>query len=96
MIRVSRSVNLNQRGEVVGVYRILRILTERKKARSRGKYAEIQPAHYTDEDYERIELPGDHHFHLDPEVAAPMAEAIEAFLDRKRVRILGHRMCIAK
>ena len=38
------------------------------------------------EDYERMELPGDHHFHLDPKVAAPMAEAIEAFLDRKRVR----------
>ncbi|SFH60911.1 alpha/beta fold hydrolase [Albimonas pacifica] len=37
-------------------------------------------------DYERIELNGDHHFHLDPEAAAPMAEAILDFLDRKRVR----------
>lgn len=55
VIRVSRSVNINQRGEVVGVYRILRVLTERKKARSRGKYADIEPAHYTDEDYERID-----------------------------------------
>jgi len=55
VIRVSRSVNLNQRGEVVGVYRILRVLTERKKARSKGKYADIEPAQYTDEDYERID-----------------------------------------
>src|SRR5205823_14051500 len=37
---------LNQRGEVVGVYRILRILTERKAAREKGKYADIQAAHY--------------------------------------------------
>ena len=55
LIRVSRSVNLNQRGEIVGVYRILRVMTERKKARMKGKYADIEPAHYTDEDYERID-----------------------------------------
>lgn len=54
-VQVRRDVALDQHGEVVGVYRILRILTERKAARSRGKYAEIEPAHYTDEDYERID-----------------------------------------
>jgi acyl dehydratase len=54
-VQVRRDVVLNQHGEVVGVYRILRILTERKEARSRGKYADIEPAHYTDEDYERID-----------------------------------------
>jgi acyl dehydratase len=55
VVQVARTVNVNQRGEVLGVYRILRILTERKQARERGKYAEIEPAHYTDEDYERID-----------------------------------------
>jgi hypothetical protein len=37
------------------VYRILRILTERKAARDKGKYADVEPARYTDEDYERID-----------------------------------------
>lgn len=55
VIRVRRDVAINQRGEVVGVYRILRVMTERRKSRSKGKYAEIQPASYTDEDYERID-----------------------------------------
>ncbi len=55
VIRVRRSVNLNQRGEVVGVYRTLRVETERKKSREKGKYADIEPASYTDEDYERID-----------------------------------------
>ena len=55
VVQVRRDVAVNQRGEVVGVYRILRILTERKAARDKGKYAEIEPAHYTDDDYERID-----------------------------------------
>lgn len=54
-VQVRRDVALNQFGEVLGVYRILRILTERKTAREKGKYAEIEPAHYTDADYERID-----------------------------------------
>ncbi|MCU1454197.1 MAG: acyl dehydratase [Acidimicrobiales bacterium] len=54
-VQVRRDVVLDQFGEVIGVYRILRILTERKKARSLGKYAEIEAAHYTDEDYEKID-----------------------------------------
>jgi acyl dehydratase len=54
-VQVRRDVALNQFGEVLGVYRILRVLTERKEARTRGKYAEIEPAHYSDEDYERID-----------------------------------------
>ena len=37
------------------MYRILAVLTERKEARTRGKYAEIEPAHYSDDDYERID-----------------------------------------
>lgn len=55
IIQVRRDVALNQRGDVIGVYRILRILTERKTAREMGKYADIEPAHYTDEDYKRID-----------------------------------------
>ena len=55
VVQVRRDVAVNQRGEVVGVYRILRILTERQKSRAKGKYAEIEAAHYSDEDYERID-----------------------------------------
>lgn len=55
VVQVRRDVAVNQRGEVVGVYRILRVLTERKAAREKGKYAEIEAAHYTDADYERID-----------------------------------------
>lgn len=55
VIRVSRNVNMNQHGQVVGVYRTLRVETERKKSRQKGKYASIEPASYTDEDYERID-----------------------------------------
>ncbi len=55
VIQVRRDVAINQRGEVVGVYRIVRVLTERKTARDRGKYAEIEAAHYTDADYEKID-----------------------------------------
>jgi acyl dehydratase len=55
VVRVRRDVALDQHGEVVGVYRILAVLTERKASRSRGKYADIEPAYYTDDDYERID-----------------------------------------
>ncbi|MEZ5169454.1 MAG: MaoC family dehydratase N-terminal domain-containing protein [Acidimicrobiia bacterium] len=55
VVRVRRDVAINQRGEVIGVYRILRVETARRKSRSRGKYAAIEPATYTDEDLERID-----------------------------------------
>jgi acyl dehydratase len=55
VITVSRDVAINQFGEVLGVYKILRVLTERSKSREKGKYAAIEPAHYTDEDYEKID-----------------------------------------
>lgn len=55
VIRVGRSVNLNQHGEVIGVYRTLTVNTARKKSREKGKYAEIKAATYTDEDYEKID-----------------------------------------
>jgi acyl dehydratase len=49
VINVRRDVKVNQRGEVVSVYRILRILTERKTAAKKGKYADIKPATYDDD-----------------------------------------------
>jgi acyl dehydratase len=50
IIRVMRDVKMNQRGEVVGVYRTLVIYAERKKAREKGKYAGIEEPHYSDDD----------------------------------------------
>jgi hypothetical protein len=42
-------VHINQRAEVVAISRTTRILTERKAAREREKYAKLEPAHYDDE-----------------------------------------------
>jgi acyl dehydratase len=55
VVNVRRDVKVNQRGEVVAVYRILQILTERKTAVKKGKYTKIQPATYTDEDIAKID-----------------------------------------
>jgi len=55
VIRVNRHVNINQRAEVVAVYRVLMVLTERGTARKKGKYAEIKPATYTDEEIAKID-----------------------------------------
>lgn len=50
IIRVLRDVKVNQRAEVVGVYRTLVIMTERKKARERGKYSTIDEPSYSEAD----------------------------------------------
>jgi len=50
VIRVLRDVKMNQRAEVVGVYRTLVIYTERKKAREKGKYSAIADPSYSKED----------------------------------------------
>lgn len=55
VIRVNRHVKMNQRGEVLATYRVLMILTERKTAREKGKYAEIGPARYDDADIAKID-----------------------------------------
>lgn len=55
VIQVRRDVKFNQRNEVVGVYRILRVLTERKTSRERGKNNSIEPASYTDDDIAAID-----------------------------------------
>ncbi|QKS00285.1 acyl dehydratase [Sphingomonas sp. CL5.1] len=55
VIKVRRDVKVNQRGEVVAVYRILSVLTERKTAAKKGKYAAIEPQTYIDDDIAAID-----------------------------------------
>jgi acyl dehydratase len=55
VVQVSRQAIFNQRVEVVGVYRVLTILTARKESRDRGKYLDIEPASYTDDDIAEID-----------------------------------------
>ncbi|CAN7646906.1 MaoC family dehydratase N-terminal domain-containing protein [Phenylobacterium sp. LjRoot219] len=55
VIAVRRTVKVNQRSEVVAVYRALRVLTERKTAAKKGKYSAIEPARYSDEDIAEID-----------------------------------------
>lgn len=55
VIRVRRFVKMNQRGEVVAVQRIVAILTERRTAKEKGKYADVEAAHYTDADLAEID-----------------------------------------
>ena len=55
VITVRRDVKVNQRAEVVSVYRILRVMTERKTAVKKGKYIAIKPQTYTDEDIAAID-----------------------------------------
>ena len=50
-----RDVKINQRAEVVGVYRTLVIYTERKKAREQGKYSSIEDPSYTKADIEELD-----------------------------------------
>jgi acyl dehydratase len=49
------SVKMNQRAEIVAVSRTLAIHTERKTAREKGKYADIEPATYSDDELARID-----------------------------------------
>src|SRR3569623_1870807 len=49
------SVRINQRAEVVATSRTLAIHTERKTAREKGKYADLEPATYTDDDLQRLD-----------------------------------------
>lgn len=55
VIRIIRSVRVNQRAEVVAVTRMILIATERKKSRERGKYMNLQPATYTDAEIDEID-----------------------------------------
>ncbi|QGN54205.1 MaoC family dehydratase N-terminal domain-containing protein [Novosphingobium sp. Gsoil 351] len=55
VIMTSRRVKVNQRAEVIATYDVLRVLTERKTAATKGKYSAIEPATYTDEEFRAIE-----------------------------------------
>jgi acyl dehydratase len=55
VLRTSREVVMNQHGEVVCVNRLLLVHSERKTAAKRGKYMDIEPAFYTDEDMAAID-----------------------------------------
>lgn len=55
VIRVNRHVKMNQRGDVLATYRVLMVLTARRTAREKGKYAEIRPATYTEAEIAEID-----------------------------------------
>lgn len=55
VINVRKIVKINQRAEVVAVNRVLTVLTERGTAAKKGKYADIQPQTYTDEDIAKVD-----------------------------------------
>ncbi|MEB3070723.1 FAS1-like dehydratase domain-containing protein [[Mycobacterium] vasticus] len=48
-------VRMNQRGQVVSVSRVIVIHTERHEAKGRNKYADIEPARYTEDDIAAID-----------------------------------------
>lgn len=48
-------VKMNQRADVIAVQRVLGIYTERKTARQKGKYSEIEPARYTEAEMAAID-----------------------------------------
>ena len=55
VLRVSRDVQFNQDGAVICVRRTLLVHSERATAAKRGKYMDIQPAFYTDENLAEID-----------------------------------------
>lgn len=55
VIRVGRTVRMNQRGEIVAINRMLAIMTERKKSRERARNMSIEPASYTDDDIAELD-----------------------------------------
>jgi acyl dehydratase len=80
VIRVARTVSMNQRAEIVQITRVLMIHTERKTARDKGKYADIKPATYSEEQIAELdEIYADEHargaeprFYEDVEVGEPL------------------------
>ena len=55
VVRVLRDVKINQRAEVVGIYRTLIIYTERKTARDKGKYSSTPQPRYTPDDIAELD-----------------------------------------
>ena len=48
-------MKVNQRSEVVAIYRWLWVLIERKASAEKKKYTAIEPAKYTEEEFAEIE-----------------------------------------
>ncbi len=55
VVMVSRSIAINQHGQIVGIMRQSQHRTERETAGKRGKYKDVQPASYTDADIAEID-----------------------------------------
>jgi acyl dehydratase len=55
VFRTTRLVKFNQEADILGVYRILTVYTERRKSKEKGKYSAIEPATYSDEDMAKID-----------------------------------------
>jgi len=55
IIRILRFVKVNQRAEIVSIQRTILIATERQKSRERGKYMDISPGSYTNEQIAEID-----------------------------------------
>jgi acyl dehydratase len=55
VFRTSRDVEFNQHAEIICIRRILLVHSERATAAKRGKYMDIQPAAYTEEDIAAID-----------------------------------------
>lgn len=52
---IRQYVKFNQRGEIIGIYRALRIIAERDTARKKGKYASLEAASYTKDEAQAID-----------------------------------------
>lgn len=85
IIRVLRTVYVNQRAEITSVARIIVIATERKKSRERGKNMTIEAASYTAEDIAEIDAiyaaegprGAEQRFHEDVEIGEPLPKMVK-------------------
>ena len=55
LTRITRRVKMNQRGEILGVYRVRTVYAERSATVKNKKNATIEPTYYTDEDIAEID-----------------------------------------
>ncbi|MCF3974843.1 alpha/beta fold hydrolase [Paracoccus salsus] len=82
-------LTLNQVEDVLRAIRcpVLNIWATEGILQSRPRLADlVRDAESLIPDYERVEIPGDHHLHLDADAAGRIARETLAFLDRRDVR----------
>lgn len=85
IIRVLRTVHVNQRAEIASVARVIVIATERKKSRERAKNMSIEPASYTAEDIAAIDAiyaaegprGAQQRFYEDVEIGEPLPKMVK-------------------